>query len=704
MSKRNTILGFHRVNNKVHRNAFDLSRRHMFTAQIGELLPVSYQWTLPNETYRLGYDGKTRTASLNTDAFTRLQENIQYYFVPFQALWRYFEVNSLNMTKGDAGQNISKVASSSTEEKPITTKMPYVNYKYLASMLQNIYDYSLNAVDAYFKKFTSPSQRSAQGFYTFCSDPSQPSWASYRNVFRHCGYRLCRAAKLLMALGYGNFSTAVQYDIYAMADKFVQDGNAWDKNKFASNTTYCLNLGNDTWSHILNAPNLSVFPLLAYHKICQDHYKNKKWQSFDPRNCNIDYLDANSNLDASSWYSMSMLHSDDVSLLDLEQSNLPLDYITGVLPTAQYGDEAAATLDGSLGSLSFKDISTNDNSSWRSGGRINPPAIATGNLNVPSSSSHVQVGSNSSANLFTFSNGEFKHAHVVTAASLQSAVHLNPSTAALKISALRSATALQKYKEIQNSNDPDFADQVLAHFGVKPHTDKRESRFIGGGDSTLQINPIVNNNLSGDNETTIKAIGQGSLSARCKFTSDTYGIIIGIYRAVPQLDYANIGIDRNLFKTDSSDFPLPEFENIGMQTQYRNEIVAPRIGVNYTLGDYPITDTVGKIDMAETYGYAARYAELKVSRDTFEGGFCGTYKTWVSGYDDAFLNYFSRHEAVTSKLLAISYLFPVRPSMLYNIFVSQWSGTVNDDKLLIGSVNTCQAVRPFSVHGLPYCN
>ena len=42
------------------------------------------------------------------------------------------------------------------------------------------------------------------------------------------------------------------------------------------------------------------------------------------------------------------------------------------------------------------------------------------------------------------------------------------ASSSLKISALRSATALQKYKEIQNSNDPDFANQVLAHFGIKP--------------------------------------------------------------------------------------------------------------------------------------------------------------------------------------------------------------------------------------------
>jgi hypothetical protein len=47
-------------------------------------------------------------------------------------------------------------------------------------------------------------------------------------------------------------------------------------------------------------------------------------------------------------------------------------------------------------------------------------------------------------------------------------------------------------------------------------------------------------------------------------------------------------------------------------------------------------------------------------------------------------------------------LFKCRASLLYPIFVNQWSGTVNDDKLLIGSVNTCVAVRPFSMYGLPY--
>ena len=56
-------------------------------------------------------------------------------------------------------------------------------------------------------------------------------------------------------------------------------------------------------------------------------------------------------------------------------------------------------------------------------------------------------------------------------------------------------------------------------------------------------------------------------------------MIIGIYRAVPQLDYSHVGIDRNLFKSDATDFPIPELDSIGMQTQFRCELSAPLIGV-----------------------------------------------------------------------------------------------------------------------------
>jgi hypothetical protein len=145
----NKVLGMHRLKNKVNRNAFDLSHRHMFTAQVGELLPVFSQWVNPNETFKIGYNGKTRTAALNTDAFTRIRENIQYYFVPFQSLWKYFEMQVNNMTKGDAGQNISKFASSSSEPATLTTSLPFISYVDLSYWLRLVYNHLLDAVDAY---------------------------------------------------------------------------------------------------------------------------------------------------------------------------------------------------------------------------------------------------------------------------------------------------------------------------------------------------------------------------------------------------------------------------------------------------------------------------------------------------------------------------------------------------------------------------
>ena len=108
----------------------------------------------------------------------------------------------------------------------------------------------------------------------------------------------------------------------------------------------------------------------------------------------------------------------------------------------------------------------------------------------------------------------------------------------------------------------------------------------------------------------------------------------------------------------------------------------------------PLLSIAANLDMAVTYGYAPRYAELKSARDYFEGGFCGTYSSWVTGYDSALLAGWRRNfgSGTLVKYAGIDDLFRCRPSLLYPIFVNQWSGTVNDDKLLIGSVNTCVAV------------
>ena len=158
-------------------------------------------------------------------------------------------------------------------------------------------------MNSYFTAHTSVSSRSAVDFQSFCVNSS-----SYSDVFICDGYRLCRAAKLLMSLGYGNFVTVIQYDIYAMAYKwFITEGHAWDVLEF-QDTHYALDFTFEA-SSILNSPNLSIFPLLAYHKICNDHYRNEKWQPFQPWTCNIDYLQPTDNMNANNFIQSSTFSS-----------------------------------------------------------------------------------------------------------------------------------------------------------------------------------------------------------------------------------------------------------------------------------------------------------------------------------------------------------------------------------------------------------
>lgn len=659
-------MGLTKLKNKVNRNAFDLSYRHMYTAQIGELLPVFYQWVNPNESFKIGYNGMTRTASLNTAAFTRLRENVQYFFVPFQCLWRYFEHVVNNMTTGQAGQDISIFASSPIASSKLSTKLPYVNYSTLEYI---IYQQYLSAVGFCYSYFLGkPSSPSPSDFYnSLHRGLSSELNEHFNQVFFNRQYRYVATGKLLNSLGYGNFSKVITHDVFANFFVYYRENSSSFSIDGFMSSSYALKFQ----TSYVSSPNLSIFPLLAYHKIVNDFYRLRNWQSYQSWTCNIDYLTPSSNMDINSLFSDDDYTKLAFTMFDLEYSNLPIDYITGVIPRAQYSDESAVPVSGDLTSqLTFANPRISGPYTFKEG----DPVVAS-DINASGHSAALKAGSSSIVSISGISSTD------------------GSVSAELKISSLRSAIALQKYKEIQNSNDWSFEEQVLAHFGVKPSCDIHKSRFIGGSDATIDINPQINQSLSGDSMPDIKAIGTGSLSCSLNFKSDTYGIIIGIYRCVPQLDYAHCGIDRNLYKTDATDFPLPELDSIGMQTQYRSEVYSPAIGAHES-----------NYDLSSTYGFSPRYAELKTSYDRFDGGFFDAFSDWVTGlnpdyFADGWLNKTGVHS-----ILDVTDLLLCSPSLLYPIFVNQWSGTANDDKLLIGSVNSCTAVRPFSVHGLPWSN
>lgn len=640
MANRSNIMGLHGLKNKTSRNSFDLSHRNLFTAKVGELLPCAVFEMNPGDTISLDSSYFTRTAPLETAAFTRLRENVQFFFVPYSLLWKYFNSQVMNMTQTAAGGDVSRVASGIVDNAVVSTQMPFIDYRSIKVYLNSI-------LKIYTDKKTG-----------------------YEDVTLNNGeLRSAASAKLLQLLGYGNFPEQNMKTHSALSSTVVN-----------------------------NSLNLSIFRLLAYQKICNDHYTYRQWQPYDASLCNIDYLVPSRTGSLNLGPSLTGLTSNNsklkkLNMFDLRFSNLPLDYFNGVLPTAQFGKESVVNLN--LGSAS--------GSASISGSTYQPTYTENYSSAVKSNGSLASEYTARTTTQGFFYQGndavrlESPHTHsFFGSASIDTALSGN-----LSVLALRQATALQKYKEIQLANDADFVSQIEAHFGIKPKHDADTSIFIGGSSSMIDINPQVNQNLADWSQTNAyKGAPTGSGSAKMKFTADTYGVVMGIYRCTPVLDYAHVGVDRTLLKTDASDFVIPELDSIGMQQNIQGEVIMPTYYKNE--GDF--TDLVDS-DVTLSYGYAPRYAELKTSFDRYNGAFCFGLQSWVTG-----LNVEQLHKQLykagedSHHMLDATELFNCRPDLVSSIFLNQSTLVTDDDNLYVGLVNMAYVVRNLSRYGLPYTN
>lgn len=663
MANRSNIMGLHGLKNKTSKNSFDLSHRNLFTAKVGELIPCSVFELNPGDTINLDTSYFTRTAPLDSAAYTRLRENVQFFFVPYSQLWKYFDSQVMNMTSTPNGADISRVASSLTSNSKITTQMPFVQYKALHEELTNQANAGIDSLGS-----TSGLNKS---------------------LLNNGEYRWACSAKLLQMLGYGNFPEQ-NFDISKGQSHYKLDS---------------FDLGPDLPEVPANFYNLnmSIFRLLAYHKVCNDHYTYRQWQPYNAYLCNVDYLvpDKSGSLDISSLlpWKNNLQGKDNLTLLDMRFSNLPLDYFNGVLPTPQFGSESVVNLN--LGNASGSAVisgttSTGHFTNFNQGVYDSDGSTSdlTGTLTSYEGTMQLE---DSSHNLHLVKTG-INHSHTFDgSASIHSSL-----SGSLSIAALRQATALQKYKEIQLANDSDFVSQIEAHFGVTPKHSDTVSYFLGGASSMIDINPQVNSNLADWSQSNaIKAAPLGQGHGKIKFTADTYGIVLGIYRCVPVLDYAHVGVDRTLLKTDASDFVIPELDSVGMQQSILGEIMMP----SYHDGSVGLIAGQGHyVRPTDSFGYAPRYSEYKTSFDRFNGEFCYSLSNWVTGLDLKRLfnlTYGQISSNDFTKILAPE-LFNCRPDLVKSIFLNEKTLLTKDDNLFVGLVNMAYVIRCLSRYGLPY--
>lgn len=632
MSKDSNIMGFHSIKNKPHFNTFNLDRRNLFTAKIGQLLPIFCEEVLPGDEIKINMQHFSRSMPVQTAAFTRLKENIQFFFVPYTALWSFYRDSMKNVPTNQAGLPNAMRASSPSTSVTLSTLLPSFSTKC-------IYQW-FNASSLYYDMSLA------------------------NNVGGSHALRVSESARLLQSLGYGNFTTISKLyrDNESNPTKLMLDGAAVDQVDVPTTDV---------------SVRVSPFRLLAYHKIANDFYRYDKWEQYNASACNVDYVNQNQPymdtfLSSSTFQSWLNDENSGLSFLfDMEYSRLPLDRFNGGLPKAQFGDESVVSVSNS------SQLSTSvDTGTWKTDSGF-----------YPNKGSNIQVSSLIDGSVSS-TGSTLHHSHKIPVGSLETD---------FSILALRKATALQRYKEIQECNDADFCSQIEAHFGVKPNSHGTQAKFLGGYSSVFDINPQINQNLSGDNVANIQAAPTSNANGSCSFkVADDYGIVMGIYRITPQLDYAECGIDSRNLMVDASDYPIPELDSIGMDTLKINSLVVK---------DYPLDGNNDLGGVNTSYAYAPRYLDFKLSFDRFSGAFLSNLRTWVTGQQLDVLQKAATSAPVGGSVGNFIYkLLYCPPSLCANVFVNQNYDGIDNDQFMIGSFIGCSVKRKLSVYGLPYSN
>ena len=414
---------------------------------------------------------------------------------------------------------------------------------------------------------------------------------------------------------------------------------------------------------------VNILPLAAYQKIYQDFFRWSQWENTDPTSYNFDWYNGSGNVFGANGLQSSIPASNAYwkrdNLFTLRYCNWNKDIFMGILPNSQFGDIAVVDVTGE------SDIST---------------------VRIGSSGRTVQTYSDvSSASSFLVKPSSAPDSTIPAGTNLFSG--RAPVLSSFNILALRQAEALQKYREITQSVDTNYRDQIKAHFGVNvPASDSHMAQYIGGIARNLDISEVVNNNLQGDGEAVIygKGVGTGNGSMRFS-TGSRYCIVMCIYHCVPLLDYSLSGPDGQLLCTSIEDLPIPEFDNIGME------------GVPVVQMFNSAVWMTKPIDANSILGYNPRYYNWKTKIDRVHGAFTTSLLDWVAPVDDDYLYKYLTIENNAITKFNISFpFFKVNPNTLDNIFAVKADSTWETDQFLVNAYIGCKAVRPLSRDGVPY--
>lgn len=379
--------------------------------------------------------------------------------------------------------------------------------------------------------------------------------------------------------------------------------------------------------------NLNVFSLLAYQKIYSDFYRDSQWEKSAPYTYNVDYITGIGQPDL-----------DITSHIDMSNQTAYMRFLNNYnLFDLRYCNWQKDLFHGVLPQAQYGETSV-----------YSIPAVGDTNEET----------------------------------------NLVEGVAQLNILMLRQYEFLQKWKEIAQSGNKDYKEQIQKHWNVAVGDYASEMcQYLGGISNNIDINEVVNTNITSDNAADIAGKGTGVARGNIRFDSKgKYGVLMCIYHCLPVLDYTTDLVDPIHTKINATDYAIPEFDKVGMQ------------GVPLAWLMNPQKSVFNQPELIT--GYAPRYIEYKTSIDSSVGAFKTSLNSWVMNYNNqSLIAQLSGEDIPTdnpSGTIVNYTTFKVNPNSVDPIFAVAADSSVDTDQFLCSSFFDIKAVRNLDTDGLPY--